>query len=90
MSCEKGCFIHPFSEGVSQAPQHFRSSKVQVICDGCFAQQFICSVISFDSDISKTIHPQEFLKVDVQHSQVTVWASQPIFLNSHSKLTESV
>ena len=31
---------------VSQAPQHFRSSKKQATCEGCFARQSICSVIS--------------------------------------------
>ena len=31
---------------VSQAPQHFRSSETQATCDGCFARQSICSVIS--------------------------------------------
>ena len=31
---------------VSQAPQHFRSSEKRATCEGCFARQFICSVIS--------------------------------------------
>ena len=34
---------------VSQAPQHFRSSETQAACEGCFARQSICSVISFES-----------------------------------------
>ena len=31
---------------ISQAPQHFRSSEMQTISDGCFACQSVCSVIS--------------------------------------------
>ena len=34
---------------VSQAPQHFRSSEKQATCEGCFARQSICSVISLHS-----------------------------------------
>ena len=34
---------------VSQAPKHFRSSETQAACDGDFARQSICSVISLDS-----------------------------------------
>ena len=30
---------------MSQAPQNFRSSEKQAICEGCFACQSICSVI---------------------------------------------
>ena len=34
---------------VSQCRQHFRSSETQTTCDGCFARQSICSVISLHS-----------------------------------------
>ena len=34
---------------LSQAPQHFRSSKKQAICESFFARQCICSVLSLHS-----------------------------------------
>ena len=34
---------------MSQAPQLFRPSEMQATCDGCFARQSICSVISLHS-----------------------------------------
>ena len=37
---------------VSQAPQHFRSSEKQATCEGCFARQSICLVISLHSSMS--------------------------------------
>ena len=37
---------------VSQAPQHFRSSEKQATCEGCFARQSICLVISLRSGMS--------------------------------------
>ena len=37
---------------VSQAPEHFRSSEKQTTCEGCFARQCICSVISIHSGSS--------------------------------------
>ena len=36
---------------MSQATQHFRSSEKQATCVGCFASQFICSVISLHSSM---------------------------------------
>ena len=42
------------------ALRHFRSSKKQVTCVGCFARQSICWVISIHSGRSRAIHPQEF------------------------------
>ena len=33
----------------SEVPQHFRSFEKQATCDGCFALQSICSVISLHS-----------------------------------------
>ena len=44
----------------SQAPQHFRSSQKQATCEGCFARQCICSVISPHSGMSREVHPQKF------------------------------
>ena len=52
---------------VTQAPQHFRSSETQASCDGCFARQSICSVVSLHSGMSRAVHPQEFSKVNVDH-----------------------
>ena len=43
--------------------------------DGCFAQQYICSVISFNFGMSRAVHPQTFSKADVEQRQVPVWAS---------------
>ena len=34
---------------VSQNEQHFRSSEKQATCEGCFARQSVCSVISLHS-----------------------------------------
>ena len=45
---------------VSQASQHFRSSEKQATCEGCFARQSICSVVSLHSGMSRAVHPQEF------------------------------
>ena len=48
---------------MSQAPQHFRSSEKQASCEGCFARQSICSVISFHSlhsGMSRAVHLQKF------------------------------
>ena len=64
---------------VSQASQHFRSFEKQVICEGCFACLSICSVISLHSSMSRAVHPQEFLKVDVDHRHIPVWASHSTF-----------
>ena len=43
---------------VSQAPQHFRSSEKQVTCEGCFAHQCTCSVISLHCGMFMAVHPQ--------------------------------
>ena len=50
---------------VFPALQHFRSSEMQAICVGCFSHLSICSVISLHSGMSNAVHPQEFLKLDV-------------------------
>ena len=39
---------------VSEARQYFRSSKTQATCDGCFARQSVCSVVSLHSGMSRT------------------------------------
>ena len=54
-------------QAVPQVSQHFRSSEKQAACEGCFARQCICSVISLHSGMSRAVHPQEFSKVDVDH-----------------------
>ena len=71
---------------MSQVPQHFSSSKTQPACDGCFYRQSICSVISFDSGMSRTVHPQDSSKVDVENWHMPVWASHSTFC----RLIESV
>ena len=52
---------------VSQASQHFRPSEKKATCEGCFARQSICSVVSLHSGMSRAVHLQEFSKVDVDH-----------------------
>ena len=48
--------------------QHFRSSEKQAACEGCFALQSVClGVVSLQSAMSRTVHPQEFWKEDVDH-----------------------
>ena len=42
------------------------SSETQATCDGCFARQSVWSLISFDSGMSRTVHPQDSSKVDVE------------------------
>ena len=54
---------------VSQAPQHFRS-EVQAACGNCFACHSVCSVISLDPSMSKTVVPQQSSKVVVEHELV--------------------
>ena len=64
---------------VSQASQHFRSSEKQATCEGCFARQSVCSVVSLHSGMSRAVHPQEFSKVDVDHRHIPVWVSHSTF-----------
>ena len=62
---------------VSQASQHFRSSEKQATCDeGRFARQSVCSVVSLHSGMSKTVHPQELSKVDVDQQMISVTAGK--------------
>ena len=56
------------------------SSKLQIFreastYEGSFACQSICSVISLHSGMSAAVYPQVFLKVDVNHWHISVWAS---------------
>ena len=55
---------------MSQASQHLRSSEKKATCEGYFARQSICSVVSLDSGMSRAEHPQEFSKVDFDHRLV--------------------
>ena len=71
---------------VSQASQHFRAFKKQTTCEGCFAHQSICSVVSHHSSMSRAVQPQEFSKVDVNHWHIPVWASLPLFVASSLNL----
>ena len=59
-------------QAVSQAPQHFISSNTQCICEGCSANQSICSVSFFHCNTSKAVHRQKFSKVDVDHRHIPV------------------
>ena len=62
-------------QAVSQVPQHFGSSEKQANCEGCFSSQAICSVASLHAGMSRAVHPQGILKVDVDHRHIPVWAS---------------
>ena len=43
----------------------FKTVPIFVICEGCFARQCVCSVISLHSGMFRAIHPQDFPKMDV-------------------------
>ena len=77
------------SQILSQTPQHFRSSETQTTCEGCFARQSICLVISLHSSLSRAVHPQEFTKVDVDQWHIPVWFPIPLF-TFYSKLIETL
>ena len=64
---------------VFQATQHFRSSEKRDTCEGCFARQSICSVISHHSGMSRAVHPPEFWKVHADHWHIVFWASHSTF-----------
>ena len=57
---------------VSQALQHFRSSEQQATCDGRFARQSVCSVISFHSGMFSAVHLLAFRR---WMSKVDTWLS---------------
>ena len=75
---------------VSQAPEHFRSSEKQATCGGCFSRQSVCSVISLHSGMSRAVHPQECLKVDVDHRHIQSGLIPFPRFTFCSKLIESV
>ena len=72
---------------VAQAPQLSRSSEKQATCECCYGRQFIHSVVSLHSGMSRAVHPQEFSKGGVDYCHNPVWASHSTF---GSKLIESV
>ena len=45
---------------VAQAPQLSRSSEKQATCECCYGRQFIHSVVSLHSGMSRAVHPQKF------------------------------
>ena len=63
---------------VSQAPQHFRSSEKQAICEGCFARQSICSTISRHSGMSGAVHPPEHPRNTCNYIIINVWTHENI------------
>ena len=65
--------------GVLVTSKLFRSSETQATCEGCFPRLSICSIISLHSGMSRAVHPQEFLKMDVDHWHIPVWASHSTF-----------
>ena len=70
---------------VSQASQHFRSSKKQATCEGCFASQSICSTISLHSGMSKGQYTHRSfwkwtLTIDTFHYGLSI----PFFTFEHS------
>ena len=78
---------------VSQAPQHLRSEK-QAICEGCFARQSICSVISLHMlHMREHVHvPQEFLHSSLGYpfhfslfvaSSLNLWGGWHVWFDSH-------
>ena len=73
---------------VSQAPQHFRSSKKQATCQSCFARQSTCSVVSLHSGMSRAVHPQEFSKVNVDHRHIPSGLPFHFSLSVASSVTE--
>ena len=64
---------------VSQAPQHLRSSKTHATCDGCFARQSVCLVISLHSGMFRAVCPLGFLKVNVKYWHMPALASHSTF-----------
>ena len=66
-------------QSVSQTSQRFRSSEKQATCEGCFACQSVCSVISHHSGVFRAVYPQEVWKVDVDHQHIPLWTSHSTF-----------
>ena len=64
---------------MSQAPQHCIFSEMKATRDGCFANQSVCSVISLDRSVYRTVHePLYTLRADIKQSRLhmRVWTSQ--------------
>ena len=64
---------------MSQAPQHCIFSEMKATRDGCFANQSVCSVISLDRSVYRTVHePLYTLRADIKKSRLhmRVWTSQ--------------
>ena len=59
-------------QGRLSSAYSFRSSKKQATCDGCCAHQSICSIICLHSGMSRAVHPQKFLKVDITINMCSV------------------
>ena len=57
-----------------EACQYFRS-EMQGTCDGCF----LSAVVSIDSSMSRTVHPEESSRVDVEHWHMPFWTSHFTF-----------
>ena len=76
-------------QAVPQVSQHFRSSEKQAACEGCFARQCICSVISLHSGMSRADTHRSFRRwmstIDSFQSGLPI----PLFTFC-SKLIESV
>ena len=67
---------------VSQAPQHFRFFfKWKILVMVALACQFVCSVISLDSGMSRALHLQKPLKVKVKGPKALCEATSPYFKN---------
>ena len=68
---------------LSQVPQHFRSSEKQATYEGFFYPPGYllgrfpsCRLVaSLHAGMSRAVHPQGILKVDIDHRHIPVWAS---------------
>ena len=74
---------------VFRASQHFRPSEKQATCDGCFARQSVCSVLTLHSSMSR-----QYTHRSLQRWMLTIGTFQsglpiPLFIFSR-KLIESV
>ena len=56
------------------------SSTLQSFCEGCFARQSICSVISLHSGMSRAVHPQSFGRwMSSLNRHIPVWSFHSTF-----------
>ena len=63
---------------VSHAPLHFRSSKAQATCHGCFPASLSALSFPLDSSMSRTAHLPDSSKVVVEHWHMPARAWLPI------------